>query len=236
MSESIEPHEDWNENLELVVKKEGEQSQSLYLMHNLASKWASKRNDAIQIPAIILASITGFLAATSNLIPSVGIGAMSLIVGILNTINSYYKFAQRSESHKITAQLYLKTYKIIEIELALPVHQRVDANKLLKKMRDTMQHVSEVAPSIPDVIINSYRKNFANSKVAKPIIANDLMEIIIYKSTNTPTNLLTHVNSDKYTSVEPTSPPTPPVELIVDIPITPAISVKNMWPSVNSKA
>jgi hypothetical protein len=179
MSESIEPHEDWNPNLEMVVKKEGEQSQSLYWIHNSASVWASNRNDAIQIPAIILASVTGFLAATSNLVPPVAIGAMSLIVGILNTINSYYKFAQRSESHKITAQLYLKTYKIIEIELALPVHQRVDASKLLKKMRDTMQHVSEVSPPIPNKVIEMYKKNFAGSVVSKPIIANDLESIII---------------------------------------------------------
>ena len=182
MSESIEPHEDWNENLERVVKREGEISQSLYWMHNSASIWASKKNDSIQIPSIVLASITGFLAATSNLIPTQVIGAMSLVVGILNTVNSYYKFAQRSEAHKITAQLYLKTYKIIEIELALPIHQRVDANKLLKKMRDTMQHVSEVAPPIPESIIVLYKKNFADSKVAKPIIVNDLEAIVVSKS------------------------------------------------------
>jgi hypothetical protein len=182
MSESVEPHENWNENLEQVVKREGEQSQSLYWMHNSASVWASKRNDAIQIPAIILASITGFLAASSNLVPSLAIGAMSLIVGILNTINSYYKFAQRSESHKITAQLYLKTYKIIEIELALPVHQRVDAGKLLKKIRETMQHISEVAPAIPGSVINMYRKNFSDSEVSKPIIVNDLEVIVVSKT------------------------------------------------------
>lgn len=181
MSESSEAHEDWNENLELVIKRTGERSQSLYWMHNNASIWASKRNDRIQIPAIVLASLTGFLAATSNLVPSLGIGAMSLVVGILNTVNSYYKYAQRSEAHKITAQLYLKTYTIIEVELALPIQQRVDANKILKKIRDTMQHISEVAPPIPDSIINLYNKTFAHSKVSKPIIANDLISIQICK-------------------------------------------------------
>jgi hypothetical protein len=181
MSEGSEPHEDWNENLEQVIKTTGERSQSLYWMHNNASIWASKRNDRIQIPAIILASLTGFLAATSNLVPPVGIGAMSLVVGILNTVNSYYKYAQRSEAHKITAQLYLKTYTIIEVELALPVQQRVDAKKILKKIRETMQHISEVAPPIPDSIIRLFNKTFAHSKVSKPIIANDLISIEICK-------------------------------------------------------
>lgn len=182
MSEGSESHEDWNENLEQVIKRTGERSQSLYWMHNNASIWASKRNDRIQIPAIVLASLTGFLAATSNLVPSLGIGAMSLVVGILNTVNSYYKYAQRSEAHKISAQLYLKTYTIIEVELALPVQQRVDANKILKKIRDTMQHISEVAPPIPDSIVNLFNKTFANSKVSKPILANDLIEIEVCKA------------------------------------------------------
>jgi len=182
MSEGSEPHEDWNENLEHVIKCTGEKSQALFWMHNNASIWASKRNDRIQIPAIILASMTGFLAATTNLVPSVGIGAMSLTVGILNTVNSYYKYAQLSEAHKITAQLYMRTYAIIEVELALPIIQRVDANKILKKIRDTMQHISEVAPPIPDSIINLFNKNFAGSKVSKPIIANDLTVIQVCRS------------------------------------------------------
>jgi len=215
MSEISEPHEDWNHDLELIVKREGEQSQSLYWMHNSASVWASKRNDYIQIPAIILASITGFLAATSNLIPAVGIGGMSLAVGILNTINSYYKFAQRSESHKITAQLYLKTYKIIEIELALPINQRVDASKLLKKMRETMQHVSEIAPAIPESVIRLYKKNFIDSAVSKPIIANDLEEIVISKAEHVP--VIT----------------TPAIVATSNVPTTPAVLTSNaMWPSV----
>lgn len=214
MSESVEPHEDWNANLEKVVKKEGEQSQSLYWMHNSASRWASKRNDAIQIPAIILASVTGFLAATTNLVPPLAIGAMSLIVGILNTINSYYKFAQRSESHRITSQLYLKSYKIIEVELALPVHQRVDANKLLKKMRESMQHVSEVSPPIPNNVIETYRKHFADSKVAKPIIANDLEEIVIFR--------------------EPAPAVMTPVNVASSGPTIPVVLTSNaFWPSIN---
>ena len=215
--ESVEPHEDWNPNLENVIKKEGEQSQSLYWIHNSASVWASKRNDAIQIPAIILASVTGFLAATSNLIPSVAIGAMSLIVGILNTVNSYYKFAQRSESHRITSQLYLKTYKIIEIELALPVHQRVDASKLLKKMRETMQHISEVAPAIPGSVIRMYRQNFADSAVSKPIIVNDLEVIVVSK-----------------TEVPVVAPIVAPVVVTPAVPTVPIVLTSNaLWPSAS---
>jgi len=173
------PRERWNQGLEMVVKRDGEQCQSLYWMHDKASNWAQTRNDGIQIPAIILASATGFLSATSVLVPPIAIGAMSLTVGILNTINSYFKFGQRSEAHRMTAQLYMKAYKIIETELALPIHQRADALKILSDLRETMSRISEIAPPLPADIISIYNNTFKESSVAKPIIANGVSSITV---------------------------------------------------------
>lgn len=172
----------WNDALENVVKKEGEQSQALYLLHHMSSMWASKQNDYIQIPAIILASVTGFLSATSSLLPPIAIGAMSLSVGVLNTINSYYKFSQKAESHRITSLMYMKAYKSIQTELALPVYQRVDAGKLLDDLRATMSKISDIAPDIPNEIISSYKRNTKDYKISQPIIANGLDPILIFKS------------------------------------------------------
>jgi len=171
--------EHWNRDLEQVVKRDAEQCQSLYWMHNRASNWALTRNDGIQIPAIILASATGFLSATSVLVPPMGIGAMALTVGLLNTVNSYFKFSQRSEAHRMTAQLYMKAYKIIETELALPIHQRENALKILSDLRETMSRISEIAPLLPSAIIDTYNKTFKESPVAKPIIANGLTSITV---------------------------------------------------------
>jgi hypothetical protein len=147
----------WNASLEELVKKEGEQCQTYFWLHNQASIWANRRNNCIQIPAILLASVTGFLSATSDLLPPVAIGAMSLTVGALNTINSYFKYSQRAESHRISAQLYMKAYKKMETELALPIHQRSDAQELLVELRDTMERISEVAPEVPEEIIGKYK-------------------------------------------------------------------------------
>lgn len=177
--------EDWNPNLENLVKKEGEQSQSLFWLHNESSKLAALYNDWIQIPGIILASITGFLSATSNIVPPIGIGAMSLLVGILNTVNSYYKFPQIAEAHKITAHLYLKMYKNIRTELALPVRQRANANNLLQNIRDKLARITEIAPQVPNSIINMYKIKFKDATISKPIIANGLDPIDICVSDKT---------------------------------------------------
>jgi hypothetical protein len=177
--------EEWNPDLEQVVKKEGEQSQSLFWLHNEASNWSSARNDCIQIPTIILASVTGFLSAASSLVPPIGIGAMSLFAGILNTVNSYHKYSQRAEAHKVTAKLYMKTYKNIETELALPIHQRENANSILKDLRHNMSRISEIAPPIPSNIIDKYNKIFKDSKVSAPVITNGIDVINICKTPDT---------------------------------------------------
>ena len=176
-----EAHPEWNPALEEVIRKEGEQAEALYWLHNQASIWAAQRNDRIQIPAIALATVTGFFSATSDLLPPIAIGAMSVLVGFLNTIASYYKYSQRSEGHRITALWYLKTYKNIECQLSLPISQRTKAEELLKDLRENMARVSETAPPLPVHITNIFREKFKSGTTAKPIEANGLDPISIYR-------------------------------------------------------
>jgi hypothetical protein len=174
-----EAHPQWNPALELVIKKEGEQAQGLYWLHNHASDWAKRRDDWIQLPAICLATITGFLSATSELLPPVAIGALSVGVGILNTVNSYFKFAQRAEGHRISSLWYLKTYKEIETQLSIPISQRASAEAMLKQLREDLQRVSQTAPPIPEATIAAFKAKFPEPDLAVPIIANGLDPITV---------------------------------------------------------
>jgi hypothetical protein len=176
----------WNEALEQVVKKEAEQAEVLYWLHNKAAGWAQVRNDAIQIPVIILSTVTGFFSATTDLVPPLALGGVSICVGILGTLNSYFKFSQRSENHRMISLLYLGLYKTIEIELALPINQRTDAATLLKDMRQSMKQIGEQSPPIPETIIKLFKSSFKEQTTSRPIIANGLDSIVIYKGSRTP--------------------------------------------------
>jgi len=172
---------EWCDGFEVVLKKEAEQSESLFWLHNKASILASKFNDYIQIPSIVLQTVTGFLSATSGLVPSIALGGISIFTGVLTTILSYYKFSAKAEGHRVVAQLYMKIFKTIEVELSLPIAQRQNPQKLLDDVRDKLARISEVAPDIPDIIIELYNKTFKNATTSKPIITNGLDEIIVYK-------------------------------------------------------
>jgi hypothetical protein len=171
----------WSDGLEEVLRKEGEESESLFWLHNKASVSATRTNDLINIPSIILQTVTGFLSATGGVVPPLALGAVSVFTGVLSTILSYYKFSARAEAHRMCSQLYLKIYKKIEIELSLPIGQRIPPVKLLNDVRDKLARISEVAPDIPDSIITLYKKNFKDNDANKPIIANGLDKIKVYR-------------------------------------------------------
>jgi len=171
----------WGEGFVRVLKKEGEESQSLFWLHNKSAESANKYNDYIQIPSIILQTITGFFSATSGLVPPLALGALSVFTGILSTLLSYYKFSARAEGHRVCSQLYLKIYKKIEVELALPEEQRTPPAQLLQDVREKLARVAEVAPDVPTAVILLYKQQFKDNITAKPIIANGLDEITIYE-------------------------------------------------------
>lgn len=177
-----EVHPEWNEALEGVVKKEGEEAESLFWLHNKAALRSRRYNDYIQIPAIILATVTGFFSATADVLPPQAIGAMSVVVGILGTVNSYFKFSQRSEGHRIASLLYMKMYKNIETQLSLPTNQRQPAEVFLKMLKEEMERVNETAPDVPEEVIKEFKKKFKDPQVNVPIIANGLDAIHIYRA------------------------------------------------------
>lgn len=171
---------EWSSGLEEVLRKEGEEGASMFWLHNRSSVLATRNNDIINIPSIVLQTVTGFLSATGGLVHPLALGAVSVFTGVLSTLLSYYKFSARAEAHRMSAQLYLKIYKKIEIELSLPIEQRMAPVKLLEEVRDKLARVGEVAPDVPEVVLNEYKSKFQDGEAKKPIIANGIDKIVVY--------------------------------------------------------
>lgn len=110
------------------------------------------------------------------------IGFVSISVGFLQMVNSYFSWLRRSEGHKIAAITFEKLYNFIRVELALPRGERMAAKDILKVVREQMERLNEVAPQIPNDIIREYQAKFDKyDNVKKPEITNGLEEIVIYR-------------------------------------------------------
>jgi hypothetical protein len=64
---------------------------------------------------------------------SISLGVGSLVVGILNTMGTYFGWAKRAEGHRISSIDYAKLYRFIAVEMSLPREERMGPKDLLKK-------------------------------------------------------------------------------------------------------
>ena len=185
MDQSGEIH--WNEQLEEILSQEGERALCFAWLHNKAQARVAKFDTNIALPVIVLSTIagTGSMASESlfggSQLASICIGAISLTVGVMNTISNYFSFAKRSEAHRISALTYGKIHKFIVIELSLPRKERMKAKDMLKIIREQLERLSEISPQIPDAIISVFNEKFHDQKnVSKPEITNGLDPIRVY--------------------------------------------------------
>jgi hypothetical protein len=217
----------WHSQLERVISDEGERCLCFSWLHSKSQKMFSKLNTMISIPVIVMSTIAGSASiGSANLfnnstVAGVSIGAVSLMVGVLNTVSSYFGWAKRSEAHRIAAVTYEKVYRFILIELAMPREERMAAKDMLKVVRDQCDRLQETSPQIPDQVIWEFRKKFGDSTpdVKKPEITNGLDPIFVYSvDTGTPSRCVVPQNISEPVTPVPVPVLSPPTETVV-IPV-----------------
>jgi len=229
MIDDITSDVSWHSQLERVISDEGERCLCFSWLHGKSQKMFSKLNTMISIPVILMSTIAGSASiGSANLfsdptIAGVSIGTVSLMVGVLNTISSYFGWAKRSEAHRIAAVTYEKVYRFILIELAMPREERMAARDMLKVVRDQCDRLQETSPQVPDQVIWEFKKKFGDSTpdLKKPEITNGLDPIFVYSiEAATPSmrniRFLPQTPAD---AITPRPPSPQPMEAVV-IPVT----------------
>lgn len=179
---------EYNERLEELIAEEGEKALCYSWMHSKAEALYSYRNNFIALPVIVLSTLAGTASIGSDSLfgdspfASVGIGLVSITVGVLNTIGQYFSWAKRAEGHRIAYIMYQKLYKFISVEMSLPRRERMSATDLLKVVREEVDRLAETSPSLPSNIILQFQNNFKKyTDVARPEITNGLEKIYIFQ-------------------------------------------------------
>ena len=180
----------WSNALEELVASEGEKCRGLAWINQKSETYYSHRANAIAIPVIILSTLAGTASVGSSslfgnetMISSVIIGLVSIGVGILNTISSYFSWARKAEAHRIAFLQYGKLFSIIRVEMSLPRSERQEPEAILKQIRDGMERLAETTPSPPQSILDEFNKHFKDEdkSISRPVEVNGLQKIKIYK-------------------------------------------------------
>ena len=182
--------EDWSDEIEELLSEWGEISMCYAYLHNYSTRKYKKKYQNLQIPIIVLSTLTGVgNFAVDSYIPvdyqhgfTAVVGGFNIFCGILGTLGSFLKYAETFEGHRISALAWSKLGRAIEIELSLHDLKRKPCRDFLKVCRAEYDNLLESSPNIDLDIISMFNKKF-NDKypdVRKPIICNGLKAIKPY--------------------------------------------------------
>jgi hypothetical protein len=191
------------------LAEEGEKALGSSWIHNRCEAFYANRNQYIAIPCIILSTLSGAGSIGSQTMfqdaktSSIAIGAVSIFVGILQTLGSFWGFAKLQESHRNADIMWAKLHRFISVEMTLPRSERIHAKDMLKICRENIERLSEISPQAPPHILEEFQKKMIGKyeHVAVPDAANGLKKITI----NSPDNPSTPAEAIRITL----SPPPP---------------------------
>jgi len=187
--------EEWSDEIEELLSEWGEVSMCYAYLHNYSTRKYKKKYQHLQIPIIVLSTLTGVgNFAVDSYIPvdyqhgfTAVVGGFNIFCGILGTLGSFLKYAETFEGHRISALAWSKLGRAIEIELSLHHKKRKSCRDFLKVCRAEYDNLLESSPNIDLDIIQMFNKKFNDDypDVRKPIICNGLKSIVPYKNHTT---------------------------------------------------
>ena len=183
--------ESWSAEIEDLLGEWAEVAMCYAYLHNYSQRKYKKKYHHLQIPIIVLSTLTGVgNFAVDSYIPvdyqhgfTAVVGGFNIFCGILGTLLSFLRYSEIYEGHRISALSWSKLSRNIEIELSLQDIKRKPCRDFLKICRAEYDNLLESSPSIDLDIIGMFNKKFNDKypNVRKPVICNGLKEISSYK-------------------------------------------------------
>jgi hypothetical protein len=177
----------WTVVLEDYFAQTGEKANGLAIMHKRAESIFTRRKTYIDLPVIVGSGAVAFLNAgssslfTDHQLAATALGVGSLVIGVLNTIGTYFGWAKRAEGHRMSGIHYAKLYRFINVELRLPREQRMQPGDFLKYVKDQYDRLAELSPLIPGSVTSSFAHQMEKYKdISKPEETNGLNKINIF--------------------------------------------------------
>jgi hypothetical protein len=165
----------WTEQVENIFISWADKAIVYKILHERSYKKNKLKNYAFTIPCVvlstILASATFALSGDSNTIPKeyatyaqYGLGGVNIFIGILQTLQNFFKYAQMSEAHDSVSKQWYKLYRVINTELNIARNKRRDADEFMKFARMEFDRLIELSPDIPDNIVKAFKDHYINDK------------------------------------------------------------------------
>ena len=172
---------EWTVEHEGILIEWADKAMCFKWLHSKAHEYFSSLNTMYTIPVIVISTLTGTANFAQDRVPVeyqsffvMTVGGFNILAGIISTIQQFLKISQLNESHRVGGIAWDKFYRNIKIELAKHPHERKDVTKFIDFCKEEFDRLMETSPTIPEEIINEFKKTFKDSETYQKIILPEI--------------------------------------------------------------
>jgi hypothetical protein len=173
----------YTKEFEDLVKAESEKSECMSILHSNSYIHFNKLSCAINIPVILLSTVVGFMQPLNVFQNAqIALGAVSIFVAILKTLDNYFNWTKRSEAHRLMSLNYWKVSKFIRLQLSIEQQCRLKPADILNVIANDMENLKDSEPIIPLHIINTFmagQRKPGQHVTALPSICTGLQPVVV---------------------------------------------------------
>lgn len=130
--------------------------------HYFCSRYYAKRHYWLGIPTILLSAIVGssIFSIAEFQTPNhlrISLGSLSVLAAVLSSLQTFFRYSERSETHKSTASRYSSIKREIEQLLISPDLSFKEVKKDVDSIRNKLDDLSFSSPRIPDGVWENAR-------------------------------------------------------------------------------
>ncbi|MFZ6688826.1 SLATT domain-containing protein [Undibacterium sp. SXout11W] len=158
-SSSYQPPANQRELVLAWLRRARESQMAHYEMANLLST----RGRWLGVPVILITTVIGtsVFASLSSVEISSGakivVGTLSAIAAVLSSLQTFFKYSERSEKHRATAARYGAIRRKLEILYA--EHTETAEKHYLDTLREELDRISDESPHVPVSVFERIQKN-----------------------------------------------------------------------------
>lgn len=200
-----ENREYWKPEEEKIIKEWSDKALCYQWLHSRCREIYQKKNAWHTIPVIIISTLTGTANFAQDRFPEdmkeyfvMGIGSLSIIAGIITTINQFLQISELNEGYRAAAISWNKLHNNLKTLIMRHPLDRIDPTQALKLYKDDYDHLCEISPPITKKVLKEFNAKFKKTEnLSKPEICSKLVPTSVYNMTDVERELMINKINNK---------------------------------------
>ena len=166
----------WDSSIEKMLSIMADEAQIKSMLHHNCHLYNRRWSLLIQIPVIMLSSITGggnFISTSALLVNFKDqlifiLGTVSLFIAFISAVYKYLGLDIIVEGHRISSLSWNKLFNDIRHQITISPPNRQNASDFMRTIKGDYDRLIEISPMIPTSFITSIKKKIKDAGFEKP--------------------------------------------------------------------